>query len=49
VIDNLLIRAEYRMDWGGSIYRSSNGQFSGDTSEASGPVYYAGAEVVYSF
>jgi hypothetical protein len=49
VIDNLLIRAEYRMDWGGSIYRSSSGQFSGDTSEAGGPVYYAGAEVVYSF
>jgi hypothetical protein len=49
VIDNLLIRAEYRMDWGGSIYRSSNGQFSGDTSDAGGPVYYAGAEIVYSF
>jgi hypothetical protein len=49
VIDNLLIRAEYRMDWGGSVYRSSNGQIAGDTSEASGPVYYAGAEVVYSF
>jgi hypothetical protein len=49
VIDNLLIRAEYRMDWGGSVYRSSNGQIGGDTSESGGPVYYAGAEVVYSF
>ena len=45
VIDNLLIRAEYRMDWGSNIYSSSNnaGAVSG------GPVYYAGAEVVYSF
>jgi hypothetical protein len=45
VIDNLLIRAEYRMDWGSNIYNSSNnaGAVSG------GPAYYAGAEVVYSF
>ena len=45
VIDNLLIRAEYRMDWGSNIYHTSNnaGAVSG------GPVYYAGAEVVYSF
>jgi hypothetical protein len=45
VIDNLLIRAEYRMDWGSNIYSTSNnaGAVSG------GPAYYAGAEVVYSF
>ena len=49
VIDNLLIRAEYRMDWSGSIYRSSNGIYNGDSPEGNGPVYYAGAEVVYSF
>jgi uncharacterized protein YfiM (DUF2279 family) len=45
VIDNLLIRAEYRMDWGSNNYINSNnaGAVSG------GPAYYAGAEVVYSF
>ncbi len=46
VIDNLLIRAEYRLDWGTNI--------NGNTSNASGtqsggPAHYAGAEVVYSF
>ena len=46
VIDNLLIRAEYRLDWGTNI--------SGSTANASGtqsggPAHYAGAEVVYSF
>ena len=47
VIDNLLIRAEYRMDWGSNIYSSSSGGRSADQS--GGPAYYAGAEVVYSF
>ena len=49
VIDNLLIRAEYRMDWGGTIYRSANGLATDNGSPSDGPVYYAGAEVVYSF
>jgi hypothetical protein len=44
VIDNLLIRAEYRLDWGSSIYNNNN-----STSSSSGPAHYAGAEVVYSF
>ena len=45
VIDNLLIRAEYRLDWGNqSVISSPN---LGVTS--SGPAHYAGAEVVYSF
>jgi hypothetical protein len=44
VIDNLLIRAEYRLDWGSSIYNTRNG-----TSTSDGPAHYAGAEVVYSF
>ena len=45
VIDNLLIRAEYRMDWGSNIY-----DVSGNVGAVSGgPAYYAGAEVVYSF
>ena len=54
VIDNLLIRAEYRMDWGknstqsGVIPSSSTGNLYNDTF-GSGPSYYAGAEVVYSF
>jgi len=48
VIDNLLIRAEYRMDWGtnstqGNIQNIQTSGFGG------GPAYYAGAEVVYSF
>jgi hypothetical protein len=47
VIDNLLIRAEYRMDWGSNIYNTSTGDHDG--SQSGGPAYYAGAEVVYSF
>jgi hypothetical protein len=47
VIDNLLIRAEYRMDWGSNIYNTADGYSSG--SQSGGPAYYAGAEVVYSF
>jgi hypothetical protein len=48
VIDNLLIRAEYRLDWGinsvNQVYQSP-----GKTSFSSGPAHYAGAEIVYSF
>lgn len=47
VIDSLLLRAEYRMDWGRNIYRTANGNSVG--AQSGGPVYYAGAEVVYSF
>jgi len=43
VIDNLLIRAEYRLDWGTSVYSNSN------PTNSDGPAHYAGAEVVYSF
>ena len=45
VIDNLLIRAEYRLDWGSSIYNNENA----NTTNSDGPAHYAGAEVVYSF
>ena len=44
VIDNLLIRAEYRLDWGNQTTQSS-----GDPSVYSAPAHYAGAEIVYSF
>jgi len=48
VIDNVLIRAEYRLDWGDNIsgtnYTNNAGQLN-----SSGPAHYAGAEVVYSF
>jgi len=47
VIDNLLIRAEYRLDWGtGAVnnYTTADG-----SSTSTGPAHYAGAEVVYSF
>jgi len=48
VIDNLLIRAEYRLDWGTNSVNNLN---TGDNTPAgsSGPAHYAGAEVVYSF
>ena len=52
MIDNLLIRAEYRLDWGND---SVNNLATGTTRTAatantsSGPAHYAGAEVVYSF
>jgi hypothetical protein len=48
VIDNLLIRAEYRLDWG---VNSVNQCYQGPrrTSFSSGPAHYAGAEIVYSF
>ena len=46
VIDNLLIRAEYRLDWGDNSVVSTSG--SGFPT-SSGPAHYAGAEVVYSF
>jgi hypothetical protein len=47
VIDNLLIRAEYRLDWGSNIYSTNSGNADGSVS--GGPAHYAGAEVVYSF
>jgi hypothetical protein len=48
VIDNLLIRAEYRLDWGNaSVNNLETGAQTNNVS--SGPAHYAGAEVVYSF
>lgn len=51
VIDNLLIRAEYRLDWG--ICSSGGPQpFSEQyypANRESTPSHYAGAEIVYSF
>jgi hypothetical protein len=50
VIDNLLIRAEYRLDWGTNISGSTAATTTGaGTSGSGGPAHYAGAEVVYSF
>jgi hypothetical protein len=57
VIDNLLIRAEYRLDWGdNSVNNFQTGTTGGSARSAtngantsSGPAHYAGAEVVYSF
>ena len=50
VIDNLLIRAEYRLDWGnGSVNNINTGANSDKPNTSSGPAHYAGAEVVYSF
>lgn len=47
VIDNLMIRAEYRLDWGVNAVNDSTFGLGGSLS--SGPAHYAGAEVVYSF
>ena len=44
VIDNLLIRAEYRLDWGNKTTETS-----GTPNVYSAPAHYANAEVVYSF
>ena len=52
VIDNLLIRAEYRLDWGNdSVNNFATGTPRNATAlnTSSGPAHYAGAEVVYSF
>jgi hypothetical protein len=50
VIDNLLIRAEYRLDWGtGSVNNFQTGRTSGSEVTVPGPAHYAGAEIVYSF
>jgi hypothetical protein len=48
VIDNLLIRAEYRMDWGTNSTQGNLDNVQG-SGFGSGPSYYAGAEIVYSF
>jgi len=48
VIDNVLLRAEYRLDWGGNISGTNTSSNAGATN-SSGPAHYAGAEVVYSF
>jgi len=47
VIDNLLIRAEYRLDWGSNLYQVQSG--AAQPEGQNGPAHYAGAEVVYSF
>jgi hypothetical protein len=50
VIDNLLIRAEYRLDWGNnSVNNTQNNNAENIPATSSGPAHYAGAEVVYSF
>jgi opacity protein-like surface antigen len=49
VIDNLLIRAEYRLDWGNNSVNNFGNTTSDKYSTSSGPAHYAGAEVVYSF
>jgi len=49
VIDNLLIRAEYRLDWGSNIQAHNATNIDPNGSASGGPAHYAGAEVVYSF
>ena len=49
VIDNLLLRAEYRLDWGSNINGNAESYVSPGGGAGGGPCHYAGAEVVYSF
>jgi hypothetical protein len=49
VIDNVLIRAEYRLDWGNGIAGTPTNADNAYSKMSSGPAHYAGAEVVYSF
>jgi hypothetical protein len=52
VIDNLLIRADYRLDWGNNSVNNANtgtARTAATLNSSSGPAHYAGAEVVYSF
>jgi len=51
VVDNLLIRAEYRLDWGNGAVNNVERPSRSMTDETtnSGPAHYAGAEIVYSF
>jgi hypothetical protein len=49
VIDNLLLRAEYRLDWGSNINANAESYVSPGGGAGGGPCHYAGAEVVYSF
>ena len=49
VIDNLLIRAEYRLDWGNSSVNNWSTAAANTPASSSGPAHYAGVEVVYSF
>ena len=54
VIDNLLIRAEYRLDWGncssgGPLSQNSFNEQYEPANRESTPSHYAGAEIVYSF
>jgi len=49
VIDNLLLRAEYRLDWGSNINANSESYVTPGGGGGGGPCHYAGAEVVYSF
>ena len=49
VIDNVLIRAEYRLDWGNYMTGAPNTTTGSTAGMGSGPAHYAGAEVVYSF
>jgi hypothetical protein len=50
VIDNLLIRAEYRLDWGNQTnLPPGNPSIESQPVTYSAPSHYAGAEIVYSF
>ena len=50
VMENMMIRAEYRLDWGAGAVGGSSASTDGPAvSGSGGPAHYAGAEVVYSF
>ena len=50
LMDNLLIRAEYRLDWGTNIVGGTSGTPAAPgTPGSGGPAHYAGMEIAYSF
>jgi len=49
IIDGLLVRAEYRIDWGSNAVNNYFTNGSNSAFSNSGLAHYAGAEVVYSF
>jgi hypothetical protein len=49
VVDNLLIRSEYRMDWGNQTSFNFEAPDGTPSVPYSAPAFYAGAEIVYSF
>jgi len=49
VWENMLLRAEYRLDWGDDVVSTNGGTGIGGVSTSKGPAHLVNLEVVYSF